>query len=31
MISAMFESHRLGSQRVTLPLETRDNPPAMPS
>lgn len=26
MISAVFESHRLGGQRVTLPLQTRQNP-----
>lgn len=26
MISAVFESHRLGSQRVTFPLKTRVNP-----
>ena len=26
MISAVFESHRLGSKRVTCPLETRVNP-----
>jgi predicted dehydrogenase len=26
MISAVFESHRLGGQRVMLPLETRQNP-----
>ncbi len=26
MISAVFESHRLNGQRVTLPLKTRENP-----
>ena len=26
MISAVFESHRLGGQRVTFPLKTRENP-----
>ena len=26
MISAVFESHRLGGRRVTFPLEARDNP-----
>jgi predicted dehydrogenase len=26
MIIAVFESHRLGGQRVSLPLKTRDNP-----
>jgi hypothetical protein len=26
MISAVFESHRHGGQRVTLPLKTRQNP-----
>jgi predicted dehydrogenase len=26
MICAVFESHRLGSQRVTFPLKTRENP-----
>jgi predicted dehydrogenase len=26
MISAVFESHRLGGRRVTLPLQTRQNP-----
>ena len=26
MISAVFESHRLGGQRVTFPLQTRVNP-----
>jgi predicted dehydrogenase len=26
MITAVFESHRLGGQRVTLPLKTRQNP-----
>ncbi|MEO6742558.1 MAG: Gfo/Idh/MocA family oxidoreductase [Chthoniobacteraceae bacterium] len=26
MISAVFESHRLGGQRVTFPLKTRQNP-----
>ena len=26
MISAVFESHRLGGQRVTLPLKTRQSP-----
>ena len=26
MICAVFESHRLGGQRVTFPLKTRDNP-----
>ena len=29
MISAVFESHRLNGQRVTLPLKTRQNPLAM--
>ncbi len=29
MISAVFESHRLGGQRVQLPLKTRANPLAM--
>lgn len=29
MISAVFESHRLGGQRVTLPLKTRQNPLAL--
>lgn len=29
MICAVFESHRLGGQRVTLPLKTRQNPLAM--
>ena len=29
MISAVFESHRLGGQRVTFPLKTRQNPLAL--
>ena len=29
MIAAIFESHRLGGQRVTLPLKLRQNPLAM--
>jgi predicted dehydrogenase len=29
MIAAVFESHRLGGQRVTFPLKTRENPLAL--